>query len=63
MSDSCIVGEWKRLEDPPRCGSSIAHAACRFAKGNLDCTADAVAYDACPYKQSGSTIAVYPQTK
>jgi hypothetical protein len=56
----CIIGESVRLDQPPRCGSELAHQGCRFAKGRLDCSADAKTYDACPYHQQGSTVRVYP---
>lgn len=49
-----IVGRYERL--PPNakaCGSSIAHADCRFAGENHECTASALAHSECPYRAAG----------
>jgi len=58
-----IIGKWKRLENPPRCGSTPAHASCRFAESDMGCSASPAMYDACPYHQSGNTVAVYGEEK
>lgn len=60
MFDHCIIGSWERPEKLPRCASTLAHQGCRFAAEGMDCEASSEMYDACPYRQSGGTIAVYP---
>lgn len=61
MTESTVqIGRTERLpkDGRLRCGSSCAHAACKFA-GEIDqhllllCAASAKMWSACPYKASG----------
>ena len=61
-----FIGRTERLPDDGvrRCGSSLAHAACRFAgapEGHLlRCDATGAMWSACPY-HAAFTVNVYDQ--